>query len=83
VTVGIVPIAERRRSPRAVRQQLLAAIEAHPGISREELEARFTHVNRWTLRSAMKWLLHIDRLVYRDGAWSPQARYFPVEATSC
>ena len=80
--VGIVPFVQRRRSPRAVRQQLLATIEAHPGISREELEARFAHVNRWTLRSAMKWLLHIDRLVHRDGAWSPQARYFPTGAAS-
>lgn len=80
MTVGLVPLVQRRRSPRAVRQQLLAAIEAHPGISREELEARFAHVNRWTLRSAMKWLLHIDRLVHRDRAWSPQARYFPTGA---
>ncbi len=78
MTVGIVPLAQRRRSPQAVRQQLLAAIAAHPGISRQEIKAQFAHVNRHTLQSAMNWLLHIDRLVSRDHAWSPQARYFPT-----
>ncbi len=72
----MTPLPQRRR------QQLLAAIQAQPGISREELEAQFAHVNRWTLRSAMKWLVHLDGLVRFEGVRSPRRRYFPVESVS-
>lgn len=78
----MTPLPQRRRRPTAVRQQLLAAIQDQPGITRAALEVRFAHVNRWTLRSAMKWLVHLDGLVRYEGVRSPRRRYFPVESAS-
>lgn len=74
----MVPLPQRRRSPNAVRQRVLALITAQPGVTHAALMHHFRDVNPWTLRSAMKWLLHIDGTVRYEGVRSPRRRYFPV-----
>jgi len=63
----MVPVSQRRRSPDAVRQRVLAYIDARPGVSRAAINSAFAHVNAWTLQSALKLLMHVDGAIRAEG----------------